>query len=79
MKNKLKTLKDFETWKIQSLSEEKGGRPIDEEELKAEAIKWVKVFRKIEYPPELEVFMSFFNITEEDLEEVKQWKQKQKI
>ena len=70
----LKTLKDLDTWTIQSLEKEEGGRPIDEEELKAEAVKWVKDCeerRKLGLPnlSQEEFLKHFFNLTEADLEE----------
>lgn len=65
---KLKTLKDIETWQIESLSRIEGGRPIDYDEVKKEAIKWVQYFRKgFRIKMTEGDFMDFHNITEEDL------------
>lgn len=71
MKNEeLKTLKDFETDYPDS------GETILIERLKAEAVKWAKKFKKAEKTHakhiigktlRTQAFMTFFNITEEDL------------
>jgi len=68
----LKTLKDMEHYN--SWEGFKGH--IEERELKAEAVKWVKHYEKLEYTEEesqvnceheIQWIMYFFNLTEEDL------------
>ena len=57
---KLKTLKDLD------VEEDRDYRSlIDVDELKAEAVKWVKNMREL--PDARYMFRKFFNITEEDL------------
>ena len=67
---KLKTLKDL---KDKFWDERKDRGYISEEELRAEAVKWVKYWKKIpEDDLSAELFVKyFFDITEEDLEEQK--------
>ena len=60
---KLKTLKDIE----KEVYEKMGISLIHPGKIKAEAIKWVKYFRKIPDSIEEDKFMEFHNITEEDL------------
>lgn len=58
----LKTLKDFKTDFYESLELK--------EKLKAEAVKWVKVWQQNSWtinPEPVEAFIDFFNLTEEDL------------
>ncbi len=74
---KLKTLKDIATAFVNGKNEIRGVR---EDELKAEAVKWVKDYRNnsnvlAENSPALFDFMidrwlQFFNITEEDLKQL---------
>ena len=62
----LKTLKDLFVCGLNC----KYNHFVDTHELKQEAIKWVKVylgFDKIRYWDSLTPFISFFNLTEEDL------------
>ena len=61
--NELKTLKDLEYEVEESIAEFK-------ETLKAEAVKWVKEYRKHGELMITEDFKHFFNLTEEDLKEV---------
>lgn len=59
MSEELRTLRDFE--------EKYGEQLLDE--LKAEVVKWVKIYRKEDMYSELRSLMVFFNIKWEDLEE----------
>ncbi len=66
---KLKTLNDIELFSLDGLIMDKNGvKVVIVRHLKQEAIKWVKRFIETkDYNPAGE-FMSFFNITEEDLQ-----------
>ena len=65
MEEKLRTLKDLAHPHF--FSQEKKGY-VMEEDLKQEAIKWVKRYKKIKMRETTgELFIDFFNITEEDL------------
>ena len=68
----LKTLKDLNL---------ACGEDIDDavyiDELKAEAIKWVKHWKKYSYNNKADAIMEFFNITEEDLDTLKGIKEKE--
>ena len=64
MKDELKTLKDMRYWSDKN-------HLIDEKELKAEAVKWVKFYSKDledEYAQFMRMWIwKFFNLTEEEL------------
>ena len=69
---KLKTLKDLDwlLWRDKKDVDSMEDELIHIQELKAEAVKWVKVYRKDGNSLSKQIaeeFMEFFNITEEDL------------
>ena len=69
---KLKTLKDLEVEELDDgyVDEPDIKELVYKKELKAEAVKWVKVYRKDGNSLSKQIaeeFMEFFNITEEDL------------
>ncbi len=67
---KLKTVKDFECAICGGKKCHKDSRAINQKELKAEAIKWVKNEREYHNKfrdARANVLMEFHNITEEDL------------
>ena len=68
----LKTLKDFRVYRkpiFESTEKMKEGINWVCDELKAEAVKWIKdaLKNKPIHQDELFIFMDFFNLTEEDL------------
>jgi len=68
----LKTLKDFEEHIIGYKREIPFKETFLFNELKAEAVKWVKKWQKRSWtqnPEPAEAFIDFFNLTEEDLKE----------
>ena len=64
---KLKTLKDLDFWTLYVAERDEERDVVDRDDLKQEAIKWVKDFRERDDEIWESNFMNFFNITEEDL------------
>ena len=67
MSEELKTLKDLPYHIVEDFELEKEASVIDIDILKAEAVKWVKDNRRMKRYDLAQIFMIFFNITEDDL------------